>query len=279
MDKNPVLLYKTLVVGVIIFFLIGVAVQPGIATVQPEDIDVEYFEVTTEFIGLGKKHTTQLIKEEIRELDALFDSIGDSLNKSESIEETVEIFKVAVLNLDSFGLLGEVGIKETERLVTNSYQRTILMKTLERLYNRKKGTLGEDENRYCLIVGKITGALFISLSVILLVVKIMEYILEHGGYGGYGLGILFVMMILIPSRLIPFCLGRFIALEDWAKGKIITFGLNGLKYWNGKLKGKLKWDSFGDIGVLGFTGLKIEILTAPEQYFFGYAAQVHIDDS
>ncbi len=36
MDKKPVVLYKTLVIGVIILFL-GVAVQPSVATIQPEE--------------------------------------------------------------------------------------------------------------------------------------------------------------------------------------------------------------------------------------------------
>ncbi len=36
MDKKPVVLYKTLVVGIILLF-IGVAVQPSVATIQPEE--------------------------------------------------------------------------------------------------------------------------------------------------------------------------------------------------------------------------------------------------
>ena len=36
MDKKPIVLYKTLVVGVVILF-ISVAVQPSIATIQPEE--------------------------------------------------------------------------------------------------------------------------------------------------------------------------------------------------------------------------------------------------
>ena len=55
---------NSLVVGVILLF-VGVTVQPSVATVKPESIDVEYVDVTTEFIGLDKEHTTQLTKEEI----------------------------------------------------------------------------------------------------------------------------------------------------------------------------------------------------------------------
>ena len=57
--------------------------------------------------------------------------------------------------------------------------------------------------------------------------------------------------------------------------------MNGLKYWNGNLKGKLEFLGIedADVGVLGFTGLKIEILTYPYQYFIGFAKRVHIEDS
>ena len=134
--KNP------LVVAAVLLF-VGVAVQPSVATVQLEDINMEYFDVTTEFIGLDKNYTTQLTKEEIKELDALFDSIADNLNKSVSQKETVAIFKEAILKLDSYGLLGDVGVDRTEKLVTNCYQNPKLMKTLERIYTREKGVLDD----------------------------------------------------------------------------------------------------------------------------------------
>jgi len=90
-----------------------------------------------------------------------------------------------------------------------------------------------------------------------------------------------VFNLLTYHILIPFCLGRFICISDNndAKGKIISFGLNGLKSWNGTLKGKMEFENVLDIGVLGFIGLKIEIVTQPNQYFIGFATQVHIEDS
>ena len=161
MAKQGNLLSKTLVIG-IIFLFIGVAVQPSIATVEPKSIDVEYFDITTEFIGLGKEYTTKLTKEEIQELNALFDSISDSLNKSLSVEETIGIFKDAILELDRFGLLGDVGIDETEKLVLDCYQRTILTKVLERVYNRGKASVFLNENIFCLIFGITSGLFFYS---------------------------------------------------------------------------------------------------------------------
>ena len=272
------------VVGITILFL-GLAIQPSIATVQPEEkIEVEYFDVTTEFIGLDKNYTTQLTKEEIKELDALFDSIADNLNKSVSQVETVETFKEAILKLDSYGLLGDVGVDGTEKLVTNCYQNPKLMKTLERIYTRKKGFF-DDKNIFCLIVGKTAGFVFLSPMVLFSTVLLMFYFAVHGDFSDpYDEAMFIVLMLMvltIPSVFIPFCLGRMVGFEDWSRGMIISFGLYGLKYWNGKLKGKLVSPILGikDIGMLGFTGLKIEIVTRPYQYFLGFALRVHIEDS
>ena len=57
MVKQKGLLSKTLVVG-IIFLFICLTIQPSVA-VQPEKIYTGYFDVTTDFIGLDKKYTTQ----------------------------------------------------------------------------------------------------------------------------------------------------------------------------------------------------------------------------
>ena len=270
-------------VGITILFL-GVAVQPSVSTVQLEDIDVEYFDVTTEFIGLRKEYTTQLTKEELRKLDALFDSLSDRLNKSVSQEETVKIFKDAVLKLDKYELLGDVGVDKTEKLVTNYYQNPKLMKTLKNIYNREKGAL-DNKNIFCLILGKTEGFVFLSPMVLLSTVLLMFYFAVHGDFSDpydEAMFIVFMLMVMcIPSIFIPFCLGRMVGFEDWAKGNIISFGLNGLKYWNGKLKGNLVSPILGiqNIGMLGFTGLKIEIVSRPYQYFFGYTPLVYIDES
>ena len=45
-----------------------------------------------------------LAKEEIEELDALFDDVYERLNLSTSIKESVEIFKDAVVKLNNLGL-------------------------------------------------------------------------------------------------------------------------------------------------------------------------------
>jgi hypothetical protein len=272
-----------LVIGVILLF-IGVTIQPSVITVQLDTIDVEYYDVTTEFIGLDKEYTTQLTKEEIQKLDALFNSINECLNKSKSMKESVERLKEAIIELDSLALLGDIGIQQTEKLVTSYYQNPKLMNALERIYNREKGAL-DDKNIFCLIVGKTAGFVFLSPMVLLSTILLMLYFAVHGDFyypEDEALFIVLVLMVLtIPSVFIPFCLGRMVGFEDWSSGKILSFGLYGPKYWNGNLKGNLVSPLLGieNIGMLGFTGLKIEVITKPYQYFLGFAIQVHIEDS
>jgi hypothetical protein len=268
---------KGLAVAVIILFL-GVSIQPVIATVQLEDRDVEYFDVTTEFVGLNKKYTTQLTKEELEELNALFDSVSSNLNKSTSFKESVEIFRDSIINLDKFGLLGNVGIKESEKLVTNYFQNSMILKMLERLYNRKNVPLNEDENRFCLILGITSGLILINPAHYNIIYILFKFLVEHRDIDIYTLAFLAITLIWGPALFNPFCLGRMIAINfDWASGMIVTFGIDGLKQWYGYLNGKMNFEVF-EVLAFGFTGLKIEIITYPKQYFFGFARHVHIED-
>jgi len=269
----------------VILILIGVAVQPSIATIQPEEeIEVECFDVITEFIGLEKSYTTQLTKEEIKRLDDLFDSISNNLNKSESYENSIDIFKEAIIELNSFGLLGDIGIDEAEKLVTNYYQNPKNMKTFKRVYNRDKGDL-DDINIFCLIAGEAVG-IFYSSPIVGFITRLMWIFFAQlpGSPGFFGFLLLFGFtnwMVGISDEIkffIPFSLTSLIIFEK-AYGEITTFGLLGRKYWEGKLVGKLYSFWYEHVGVIGFTGIKIQIWTYPNGYYIGSAPLVHIKGS
>jgi hypothetical protein len=266
---------NALVVGVILLF-IGVAVQPSMATVQPE-----YYDVSTEFIGLDKEYTTQLTKEELEELDALFDSVNERLNLSTSMMESVEIFKDAVIKLDRLRLLGNVGIQETENLVTGYFLNSKLLRMLERDYINKKEPNDGSLNAFCLIAGKVDEPLFYH-PIILATIFQLGYLLNLLGLLYYWDIILLVPLFLEISISVysPFCLARAVSLID-NYGFITSFGLMGLKYWQGGLDGMMeerlifKWGT----GIIGFTGLKIQSFDLPNAYFLGGALLANIEDS
>jgi hypothetical protein len=125
---------KLLVVGVIGLFL-GLAITPSInANVNKES---ELIEITTEVCGLGGgKHTIQLTKEEAEEVDRIFVNIRNKLNTTDSREDAEKIFKDAVVELDAYGLLGGLSVKQAQRLVTGGLKNKKMMKIFENIYNK-----------------------------------------------------------------------------------------------------------------------------------------------
>ena len=297
-----------LVVGVILLFII-VAVQPSIATVQLEKIDVEYVEITTEICGLaGKNHTVQLTKEEAVKIEVLFDSIRERLNNTETREEAEKIFKEAVVELDKYGLLGGLSVKQAQRLVTGGYQSSRFMKALEKLYGKNKESLDNYENSLCLIAGKTTTTMVIGPSTIFRVLLMLPlYLMSCFTVIGceylklLGLARLsdflfyvgsFVYLFFYASGF-PFAeLGGFIIfgyeyelpMFHWnyypAKGWLWTLGSSGIRNWIGEFYGQL-YNSY--IGVSGFTGLRIggsifSLIGGVDTYYLGSALRVKIGD-
>jgi len=145
--RKTSLLYKTLVVGVIVLF-IGIVIQPAIAIVEPKNIDIEYFEITTELCGLnGRNFTVQLTKEEAENVKELFESIQANINMSKTRKETEIIFREAIVELDKYGLLGNMSIEQVQKLIFNQYHN---FKFKE--YKNQENSQ-EIENFFCLLVG------------------------------------------------------------------------------------------------------------------------------
>ena len=113
--------YKTrLLVFAVIFLFLGITIAPSINANASNKALVEF---TTEVCGLnGGKQTVKLTQEEAEEVEILFDSIRERLNAAESIVEAEEIFKEAVVELDKYGLLGGLRVKQAQRLVTSRYK-------------------------------------------------------------------------------------------------------------------------------------------------------------
>jgi len=284
MNKLRDLLSKTLVVGVIVLF-IGVAVQPAIATIEPENIDVEYFDVTTEFIGLDKNYTIQLTREEIEELDALLDSFKDSLNKSVSYEDTIELYNDMIMQLDSYCLLGDCSLKQVQELVTGRFQKPRFNRFMNKLYDRIP--VDDNSNLFCLITGSASYTLIIPPGSML--VNLIAFILS--GFGIYLPLILWVLNFVRLYFLYPwYTIGGGIALGcvsglhgyDYhpAKGWFNTYGLLGQKKREGNLYGQIFPFEFLTstyfIGAIGFEGVRLYNSLMGQSFYLGFATYAKI---
>lgn len=144
---------KYLSVGVVILF-VTLAFAPSINANTQSD----FVEFTTEVCGMnGGKQTVKLTRQQADEVEALFNSIREQLNATESREDAEEIFKDAVVELDKYGLLGDLSIKQAQKLVTGTCPD---QKIKNFLADRNHGNL---DNRDCLTAGDTTYHYFLSL--------------------------------------------------------------------------------------------------------------------
>ena len=135
--QNP--MRQGLAVAVILLF-IGVAFAPSINSSIIKD---ELVEFDVEFCGLGKKHTVKLTKQEAEEVELLFDEIRTKLDNVESRDEAEIIFKEAVVELDKYGLLGGLSVKQIQKLILGNYQNLGIQEFIDKIYEK---ILGNSEN-------------------------------------------------------------------------------------------------------------------------------------
>jgi hypothetical protein len=149
---------KLLVVGVIALFL-GLACAPSInADISNES---ELVEITTKICGLdGWKYTVQLTQEETEEVEQLIDVIERRLDVVETREETVEIFNETVVELDKYGLLGGLSVKQIQILITGKLIESKRNGKIPQFLN--KNNFSEGENMYSLVYGSSGPMLFIA---------------------------------------------------------------------------------------------------------------------
>ncbi|MCJ7697209.1 MAG: hypothetical protein MUO73_02640 [Thermoplasmata archaeon] len=186
------LLRKGLAVGIILLF-IGVAIAPSINfNVVKASNDNDLVEVTTQACGLPglKPQTVKLTKQQASEVENLFDSIKTRLDNATSRGETISIFNDAVVELDKYGLLGDLSVEKAQRLVTGRYQN--LQKLPDIFSSTFLVTLDDNENRNCLITDKTTETWFESPMTILCYTIIFNYINNPN----LAMPLLFVYMLL-----------------------------------------------------------------------------------
>ena len=249
-------LIKKGVVISVIFLFIGLAFAPSInANVSKTSIEDELVEITTEVCGLrGGKHTVSLSKEEAKEIEQLFDDIKRRLDWVETREETVEIFKEAVVELDKYGLLDDLSVKQAQRLVTGRYQNIRVMKILRRMIDGNQNII--NSSLFCLTAGQATNSFIMGPSVFLSFLGIL-----HPVFNWWYL--IFYLFPWVQFGLMvfgDFSIGQH-AVYHPAEGWVRTIGLTGFKKWDGKFYGQLRKIDLGlgglFLGGIGFTGLRI----------------------
>ena len=116
--------------------------------------DDELVEFEVEFCGLGKKHTVKLTQQEADEVELLFDDIQSRLSTVETREEAEIIFKEAVVELDKYGLLGSLSVKQAQQLIVGNGVRQNLLKRIDGIANENIFDI-INANYFCLIGGHL----------------------------------------------------------------------------------------------------------------------------
>lgn len=266
---------KSLVIGMVVLF-IGVAFTPSVyANVSKTSFENELVDITIEICGISRtqEYIIQLSEQDAIKLDVLFDDMKFKLDNVNTKQETVEIFKDAVLSLNEFGLLpSDISIKEIQQLVTNANHEVI---TLNRIIDKTQLGSSDDENFDCFIVGKTSWTTFIKPGWDIFFSNLLPLLILSNGIIAFG------------EECWDWNGGSGDYHKEPASGWVWTKGSNGVIKWGGdSLWGDLGSHffeySFAGIryeylfykGTTGFNGIRILGFTGDR--FFGSASHVAI---
>jgi len=265
---------KCLSIGIILLF-VGVTIAPTINfnSVKASHED-DLVEVTTQACGIqGYGNTTvKLTREQYQNLAEYLVEFRARLNQTSTREEAVPIFKDAVVELDTYGLLpSEMSVEKVMRLVVHDSMKN----------THKSQLINENTNFLSLVVGQLSPALFIP-SAIFPLALVAVLIAVSGGLFGLILYLLFhndnfLWWGLIPAMIMEHIFGNIVRYMQfipitlfsysgplWCPSTQVTgwlhsLGTLGLKSWNG---------TFATVTLFGFTGLKLRIEDGYEETFF-----------
>ena len=278
---------KTLAFGIVLIF-IGVAFAPSLyAYVETISEQQELIEIPIQICGLGgiNEYTAKLSKVDADRLDTLFVDIHRRLNASESREETISIYKEAVVELDSLGLLGGHSVEEVQKLVTRElFENSFLINLLGLLKNNKLEPMDNHINSQCYINGEVTNSTLYPCFYIILrsipilgqfIFNIFHFHMSHKQQTKTYLG---YITFGHSFHDIDYYEDYYYPSEGWIR----TEGTNGIIEQNGSFYG-LCSDIYipgsiiqyfeEHIGAEGFTGLKVG------KNILGYAAEVRLSSS
>lgn len=309
------ILFRKVLVLVVIFLFISVAIQPVFANdsfdtssqnLTIEIINTQVNEVSVEICNVdGYNYSVNLTRQQIQELENLFDELKENLDKGNTREETAEIFNETVVSLNSLGLLPKnMTVEQVQKLVTGGGISSNEMKKLEKIFDKQKTKLEENENVFCLIAGKTTKTFIerVSSRITMFFCLFIFHLIDSGIPIGpildtlttYAMLWWFLTDGLRMLILNPFSIGNIIGLGSHheqesnnhyhaAEGWFFSNGQNGKKNWTGSFWGGLPipvlQPLFTDYypGATGFTGIRIGVPAFMKNYYYlGTALWVQI---
>jgi hypothetical protein len=246
-QKNP-LIGKGLVIG-IIFLFVGVVIAPSINfNVVKASSDNDLIEVTTEVYGIKGfgLHTVMLTTQQYGEVKHLMESIKEQLREAANKEETIAIFKDAVVTLNTYGLIPQgMTIEQTQKLVVGEYKNFKVKTIGERLF--PKNTIQTNQSNFLCFLAGIVHDGFVTgpLGLIGAVIAAFGLILTLNFMAIIGLLLMGISNFI--TTISPVSLLQRVTIHS---GDITSVGLGGVKNFN------ISVETGGGI-ISGFTGIKI----------------------
>jgi len=274
--KNSVI-RKKLVCLVIILF-IGIAVAPSVTSIEftkdKTSNDSGLIEITLQLFKTDgvEDHKMFITQEQDEQLDLLIQNFKKDLDKAETREETIEIYKDMVESLDEIGILPEsINCKEVKELVTgeNSIGNSEKMKSMkhfnhvyEKLKN-KNPKQSDLENNLCLIAGETTNTRTVGLGTISLGIHTL-FVLLRTWFFIYTIlfYILYKFIIEVPNFIIHFFNNRILFwgfVTDFSLLFPLKFGgymAFGWKEWNEWEQMYFYYPAEGWVYTNGLNGIK-----------------------
>jgi len=243
---------RLITVGVILLFL-GVAVAPGISSnVAKTSANNDRVEVTSRACGIpGFGNTTiKLTQQQYQDLEQYLVAFQAKLNQTTTREEAVPIFKDAIVELNTYGLLPKgMSVGQAQRFVS-------IGDRLHHLKNWKKIT-ANTINSLCLFTAIFHGSVDTNLFMYLGL-----FLSYCGGYDNPLLVVLGVILLYYGFFKPLRCMNLIYAIDS--VDLFFSIGADGIK------KGHLDIST-----VSGFTGLKIILNVQHEvSFYLGFALTI-----
>jgi len=281
---------KLLAVSIILLFF-GVAVAPiinqNIVTASQEN---DFVEVTSQACGIkGYEDTTvKLTREQYQDLQQYLVEFRARLNQTSTREEAVPLFKDAVVELDTYGLLPEgMSVRQAQEIVTFSSRRVSLPGALRGGRMLYGSSVNDRRNLFCLVAGHTNHTWFETagarLSMIISDIS-RSYLLSYALFfiSLYWYVLCNINPLNVLNIIYVGCQAPNMNIEYPASGWVTSIGVFGIQKNIGSMIGALPiqgtywpWNApeapmvLGYPAVVGFSGFKIGSMSLPLHLFTG----------